>query len=84
MSGEGQGMPSVDEMVPGQQFPSPNQVDMERGPFWRAGLPPESPWKALRATIVSNDGDRSGESRFKLLEQEEPGESRFVAAERAE
>ena len=36
----------VHEMAPGQRFPSPNQVDMERGPFWRAGLLPESPWEA--------------------------------------
>ena len=24
-----------------QRFPSPNQVDMETGPFWRAGLLPD-------------------------------------------
>ena len=38
---------------------------MERGPFWRAGLLPESPWEAHPVTIIANLGEPIGESRFK-------------------
>ena len=65
VSDEGQAPPLVHEMAPGQRFPSPNQVDMERGPFWRAGLLPESPWEAHPVTIIANLGEPIGESRFK-------------------
>ena len=64
VSDEGQAPPLVHEMAPGQRFPSPNQVDMERGPFWRAGLLPESPWEAHPVTIIANLGEPIGESRF--------------------
>ena len=37
---------------------------MERGPFWRAGLLPESPWEAHPVTIIANLGEPIGESRF--------------------
>ena len=67
VSDEGQAPPLVHEMAPGQRFPSPNQVDMERGPFWRAGLLPESPWEAHPVTIIANLGEPIGESR--LMEQ---------------
>ena len=40
---------------------------MERGPFWRAGLLPESPWEAHPVTIIANLGEPIGESRFKSL-----------------
>ena len=63
VSDEGQAPPLVHEMAPGQRFPSPNQVDMERGPFWRAGLLPESPWEAHPVTIIANLGEPIGESR---------------------
>ena len=65
VSDEGQAPPLVHEMAPGQRFPSPNQVDMERGPFWRAGLLPESPWEAHPVTIIANLGEPIGESRLK-------------------
>ena len=64
VSDEGQAPPLVHEMAPGQRFPSPNQVDMERGPFWRAGLLPESPWEAHPVTIIANLGEPIGESRL--------------------
>ena len=38
---------------------------MERGPFWRAGLLPESPWEAHPVTIIANLGEPIGESRLK-------------------
>ena len=38
---------------------------MERGPFWRAGLLPESPWEAHPVTIIANLGEPIGESRMK-------------------
>ena len=65
VSDEGQAPPLVHEMAPGQRFPSPNQVAMERGPFWRAGLLPESPWEAHPVTIIANLGEPIGESRLK-------------------
>ena len=37
---------------------------MERGPFWRAGLLPESPWEAHPVTIIANLGEPIGESRL--------------------
>ena len=37
---------------------------MERGPFWRAGLLPESPWEAHPVTIIANLGEPIGESRI--------------------
>ena len=40
---------------------------MERGPFWRAGLLPESPWEAHPVTIIANLGEPIGESRMKWL-----------------
>ena len=39
---------------------------MERGPFWRAGLLPESPWEAHPVTIIANLGEPIGESRFNV------------------
>ena len=39
---------------------------MERGPFWRAGLLPESPWEAHPVTIIANLGEPIGESRFNI------------------
>ena len=39
---------------------------MERGPFWRAGLLPESPWEAHPVTIIANLGEPIEESRIKL------------------
>ena len=39
---------------------------MERGPFWRAGLLPESPWEAHPVTIIANLGKPIGESRIKM------------------
>ncbi len=47
-------------------IPAPNQVDMERGPTWRAGLRPDSPWKALRASIIANLAEPFGEFRVRL------------------
>ena len=38
---------------------------MERGPFWRAGLLPESPWEAHPVTIIANLGEPIGESRLR-------------------
>ena len=67
VSDEGQAPPLVHEMAPGQRFPSPNQVDMERGPFWRAGLLPESPWEAHPVTIIANLGEPIGESRVTTI-----------------
>ena len=69
VSDEGQAPPLVHEMAPGQRFPSPNQVDMERGPFWRAGLLPESPWEAHPVTIIANLGEPIGESRIRHQNQ---------------
>ena len=40
---------------------------MERGPFWRAGLLPESPWEAHPVTIIANLGEPIGESRMNNL-----------------
>ena len=42
---------------------------MERGPFWRAGLLPESPWEAHPVTIIANLGEPIGESRLVQLAQ---------------
>ena len=42
---------------------------MERGPFWRAGLLPESPWEAHPVTIIANLGEPIGESRFRDVEK---------------
>ena len=69
VSDEGQAPPLVHEMAPGQRFPSPNQVAMERGPFWRAGLLPESPWEAHPVTIIANLGEPIGESRIRHRNQ---------------
>ena len=44
---------------------------MERGPFWRAGLLPESPWEAHPVTIIANLGEPIGESRSKLMADDE-------------
>ena len=41
---------------------------MERGPFWRAGLLPESPWEAHPVTIIANLGEPIGESRLKNVQ----------------
>ena len=40
---------------------------MERGPFWRAGLLPESPWEAHPVTIIANLGEPIGESRLRYF-----------------
>ena len=45
---------------------------MERGPFWRAGLLPESPWEAHPVTIIANLGEPIGESRLIMLD---PGQA---------
>ena len=41
---------------------------MERGPFWRAGLLPESTWEAHPVTIIANLGEPIGESRLMIDE----------------
>ena len=43
---------------------------MERGPFWRAGLLPGSPWEAHPVTIIANLGEPIGEFRLKDLYSE--------------
>ena len=72
VSDEGQAPPLVHEMAPGQRSPSPNQVDMERGPFWRAGLLPEAPWEAHPVTIIANLGEPIGESRVNIHHHKDP------------
>ncbi|MFQ5985000.1 MAG: SOS response-associated peptidase family protein, partial [Alphaproteobacteria bacterium] len=60
----GQDAPSAREMTIGRGFPPPNQLDKRRIATYLAGLGPDLRWDALRAPIVGNRSEPSGESRL--------------------
>ncbi len=64
----GRSVPSQCEMVTGPGFSSPNQPDQERTTAYRDSSGSDSRSDALRATIVGDWEEPSGESRLMIID----------------